>query len=323
MGWMGRVLLVGVFVCGVTIGTGCEAEQTDDRISIESHLFGPGARLGHGITVPEGANRVGPTIPTEQERGGDVVGRISMLQFHGDPDQVMHDLLVDLGRRVPDADVEPDKARRRCRLDESREWIEQCRLLIAGHTPSGVPIQVDVTATPTADTDGIATPGTTGLPQARVLIRRGMIREVGTNLYHPRGFAFSIREQEAARWPIASDADNTVDASIEALPGVENWPVRPGGVPIGIVYSNPRYAVVAVDEGENVQEVATSYITSVPNERLRTTVLARVGQRTTTSYEIDEVEGGAGAHLWAVDRPGTDYLYLRYWPVDPERRSIG
>jgi hypothetical protein len=300
---------------GLTVG-GCSDEAADERIDIEAHLSGPGAGLGRGITVPDGADRIGPTIPTEQDRNG-VTNQISLLQIDGDPDRVMRDLLVELDRRIPDADVEPAKARRRCWLDESREWIRQCRLMVAGHTPTGKALQVDVVVTPTADTDGTATPGTTGLPQARVVVRYGTIREIGTNLNHPRGYNYSIPDQQAARWPIASDTGAVVDASIDVVPGTDDWAVQAGGFPIGVVYSNPRYVVVAVDEGEDVQAVATSYITSVPNDRLSTKVPVRLGEQTTTSYEIDEVDGAPGAHLWAIDRPGTDYLFLRYWPPDP------
>jgi hypothetical protein len=317
MSRMGHLLVTCLVAVGGLAVAGCEDDSAgEERTSIEAYLDGPGARLGSRVMVPEGATRIGPTIPIEQERDGRIVGRISLLQIDGDPDQVIQDLLAELGRRIPDAGVEPDKARRRCWLDDSHEWISQCRLLVAGHTPSGEPLQVDVTVTPTAGTDGEAIPGTTGRPQARVLVRLGTIREIGTNLDHPSGYPFSIRDQEAARWPTASETDGTVDRSIDTVPGADDWPVQPGGFPIGAVLSNPRYAVVAVDEGESVQDVATSYITAVPNTRLTTRELARVGQRTTTSYEIVEADGGPGAHLWAIDRPGTDYLFLRYWPPE-------
>jgi hypothetical protein len=70
-----------------------------------------------------------------------------------------------------------------------------------------------------------------------------------------------------------------------------------------------------VAAASSLHEVAMSYISAVPNVRLTSRVLLTVGERTTTSYEIDEVDGGPSAHVWAVERPGTDYLFLRYWPA--------
>jgi hypothetical protein len=46
--------------------------------------------------------------------------------------------------------------------------------------------------------------------------------------------------------------------------------------------------------------------------------VATVGGRVTTSYNIESVEGGPGPHLWSVERPDTDYLFLRYWPPPDE-----
>lgn len=307
-----RLLLASLVACGGLSIASCEDEPPTERVDIRGHLYEPGARLAPGITVPDGATRIGPTIPIDQDRDG-ITSRISMLQIDGDPDRVIRDLLADLDDRIADLDIDPTKSRRRCWLDESDEWIQQCRMIIAGHTASGQPLQIDFLVTPTADPDGEPLPGTTGLPQARLLIRGGIVRDADTNLYHEPGYPYSIRDQEAARWPITSDADTTVDGSIETVPGA-GWPVRSGGFPIGVVLTEPVYAVVAVDEGENLQAVALSYISAVQNIQVNSKAVARVGQRTTTSYEIDEVDGGPSAHLWAVDRPGTDYLYLRYWP---------
>jgi hypothetical protein len=311
-----RAILTCLVVSGGLSMAACEDESSAAAgpVNIESHLYGPGARLGNGVTVPEGAARVGPTVRIEGDPGG-LDSQISLLQIDGDPDDVMRELLTQLDERIPDADVRPERSRRRCWLDATDQWIRQCRLLVAGHTPRGEPIQVDVTVTPTADVDGRPLPGANGLPQARVLVRTGVIREVGTNLFRPPGYAYSIRDQEAAQWPIAPDADGSVVTPTDSVPGAEDWPIQPGGVPIGVVYSNPRYVVVAVDEGADVHEVAMSYISAVPNVRLTSRRIATVGDRVTTSYEIDEVDDGPSANVWAIDRPGTDYLFLRYWPT--------
>jgi hypothetical protein len=313
MGRTGRLLVVGLVLVGFA-AAGCDEEPAADPIDVGSHLYGPGSRLGHGVTVPEGAVRVGPTV-TIQRDPESFDSDISLLQIDGDPDQVIHDLLTELGRLIPDADVRPDRARRRCWLDETDQWIRQCRLLVAGHTAQGEPMQVDVTVTPTADVDGEPLPGASGLPQARVLVRTGLIREVGTNLFRPPGYPYSIRDQEAAQWPVAADVDGSELTPTGSVPGADEWPTQPGGTPIGVVNSNPRYVVVAVDEEADLHEVAMSYISAVPNVRLTSRVLLTVGERTTTSYEIDEVDGGPSAHVWAVERPGTDYLFLRYWPA--------
>ncbi|HYJ69288.1 MAG TPA: hypothetical protein VEX15_16685 [Nocardioidaceae bacterium] len=314
MGRNPRVLLASLVVGGCLVGTGCEEDgSAEELVSIESHLYGPGARLGRGVTVPDGAARVGPTITITQDPTD--IRQISLLQIDGDPDQVLRDLLTELDRLLPDVDVDVSQARRRCWLDDTDAWIRQCRLLVTGHTADGRPLQVDITATPTADVDGEPLPGASGLPSARILVRTGPIREVGTNLDRPSGYPYSARDQDAAQWPISPDAHTSVPTNVDELPGTEDWPVQPGGSPIGVVYSNPRYIVVAVDEGDSIDEVATSYATSVPNRGLSTQVVATVGDRTTTSYQIDAIDGGPGAHLWAVERPGADYLFLRYWPL--------
>jgi hypothetical protein len=314
MGRTPRVLLASLVVGGCLLGTGCdEGGSADEVVSIEPHLYGPGARLGRGVTVPDGAARVGPTITITQDPTD--VRQISLLQIDGDPDRVLRDLLAELDRLLPDVDVRLSQSRRRCWLDDTDAWIRQCRLVVAGHTADGRPLEVDVVATPTADADGEPLPGASGRPQARVLVRSGTISAIGTNLGRQPGYPYSARDQDKAQWPISPEADTTVPANLDDVPGTDDWPVQPGGSPIGVVFSNPRYIVVAVDEGESVDAVATNYATAVPNQGMSTQVVATVSDRTTTSYQIDAVDGGPGAHLWAVERPGTDYLFLRYWPL--------
>jgi hypothetical protein len=313
MVWIPRVLLASLVVGGCLLGTSCDKAGPTEAVSIEPHLYGPGARLGRGLTVPDGSARIGPTITVTQDPTD--IRQISLLQIDGDPDRALRDLLAELDRLLPDVDVRPSHYRRRCWLDDTDAWIRQCRLLVAGHTADGRPLEVNVTATPTADADGDPLPGASGLPAARVLVRTGMIRDVGTNLVRPPGHPYSARDQDAAQWPIADDGDASVPANLDELPGTDDWPVQPGGYPVGVVFSNPRYIVVAVDEGESVDAVATSYATSVPSEGMSTQEVATVGDRTTKSYQIDAIDGGPGAHLWAVKRPGTDYLFLRYWPL--------
>jgi hypothetical protein len=314
MGRIRRALLASTIVAGCLLGTGCDGgDSHDETISVEPHLYGPGARLGRGVTVPDGAARVGPTITITQDPTD--VRQVSLLQIEGDPDAVIRDLLADLDRLLPDVDVRPSQSRRRCWLDDTGAWIRQCRLLVAGHTADGRPLEVDIVATPTSDADGEPLPGASGLPQARVLVRSGTMSEVGTNLVREPGFPYSARDQDVARWPISPDAGMTVPASLDLVPGTDDWTVPPGGSPMGVVYTVPRYIVVAVDEGESVEAVAESYATSVPNQGFSVQVVATVADRTTASYQIEAVDGGAGAHLWSVDRPGTDYLFLRYWPL--------
>jgi hypothetical protein len=314
MGRIRRAMLASTIVGGCLLGTNCGGDDANDEtISVEPHLYGPGARLGRGVTVPDGAARIGPTITITQDATD--VRQVSVLQIDGDPDEVMRDLLADLDRLLPDVDVRPSQSRRRCWLDETDAWIRQCRLLVAGHTADGHALEVDIVATPTSDPDGEQLPGASGLPQARVLVRSGAISEVGTNLVREPGFPYAARDQDVARWPISPDAGTTVPANLDMVPGTDDWPVEPGGSPIGVVYTNPRYIVVAVDEGESVEAVAERYAASVPNQGSNVQVVATVGERTTTSYQIEAAEGGAGAHLWSVERPGTDYLFLRYWPL--------
>lgn len=314
MGRIGRALLASMFVGGCLLGAGCDGDgSADETISVEPHLYGPGARLGRGVTVPHGAARLGPTITITQDPTD--VRQVSLLQIDGDADEVMRDLLSDLGRLMPDVDVRPSQSRRGCWLDDTDTWIRQCRLSVAGHTADGRPLEVDVIVTPTADADGERLPGASGLPQARVLVHTGMIREFGTNLVRQPGYPYSARDQDLAKWPISPDAGMTVPAHPDLVPGTDDWPAEPGGSPIGVVYTVPRYIVVAVDEGESLEEVAMSYAASVPNQGVSVQPVATVADRTTTSYQIEAPEGGAGAHLWSVERPGTDYLFLRYWPL--------
>jgi hypothetical protein len=314
MGRVPRALVASIVACGCLLGTGCDEDgSTDETVSIEPHLYGPGARLGRGVTVPDGAARVGPTVTITQDPTD--VRQLSLLQIDGDPDRVLRDLLAELDRLLPDVDVRPSQSRRGCWLDDTDTWIRQCRLLVAGHSVDGRPLEVDIVATPTADTDGEPLPGTSGLPQARVLVRTGTIRDVGTSLGRKPGFPYSARDQDAAQWPIADGPGLAIPASLDSVPGTDDWPVQPGGSPVGVVLTSPRYIVVAVDDQARIDAVATRYATAVPNEGLSTQEVATVGDRTTTSYQIDAVDGGPGAHLWAVDRPGTDYLFLRYWPL--------
>jgi hypothetical protein len=313
MGRIRRALLASTIVGGCLLGTGCNGDDANETISVEPHLYGPGARLGRGVTVPDGAARVGPTITITQDPND--VRQVSLLQIDGDPDEVMRDLLADLDRLVSDVDVRPSQSRRRCWLDDTDTWIRQCRLLVAGHTADGDALEVDIVATPTSDADGEPLAGASGLPQARVLVRSGTISEVGTNLYRDPSFAYSARDQDLAKWPISPDAGLTVPANLDVVPGTDDWSVQPGGYPIGVVYTIPRFIIVAVDEGESVDAVADSYAASVPNLGSNEQPVATVAERTTTSYQIDAPPGGAGAHLWSVERPGTDYLFLRYWPL--------
>jgi len=308
-----RLCLAGVLAWGSLSVSACSDGEAPPGILIDEHLYGPGARLGHGVKVPDGAARVGPTITFVQE-DGESIRQISLLQIDGDPDATMRAMLEDLARLMPDTDVDVSQARRRCWLDESLEWIRQCRLLVGGHTAGGEPLQVDVTVTPTADTDGEPLPGTTGLPQARVLVHTDNVRGSGTNLFRPPDYPYTAADQDAARWPIAVEPGDETVEEVATLPGATDWQVQPGGTPIGTVFSDPRYYVVAVDEGDNLAAVATRYASGVPGEGLNVMLVATVGGRTTMSYEIDDVDGGPGAHLLSVERPGTDYLFLRYWP---------
>ena len=307
-----RLVLAAVLACGGMSVSACDDDDRPAPIEIDEHLYGPGAGLGHGVEVPDGAARIGPTITILQDRGR-AVRQISLLQIDGDPDQTIRAMLADLARMLPDAEIDPSLSRRRCWLDDSLEWISECRILVGGHTARDRPLQVDVTVTPTADADGQPLPGTTGLPEARVLVRTDVVRG-GTSLEPPADFPYAAADQDAARWPIADEAAGSIEAA-DTLPGADGWPVESGGAPIGAVVSDARYYVVAVDEGQDLQEVAHSYATAVDNEGLSALPVATVGRRTTTSYEIDSVDGGPGAHLWAIDRPGTDYLFLRYWPT--------
>jgi hypothetical protein len=308
-----RLILAVVLAWGGLSVSACSDDGQPSRIELDEHLYGPGAGLGHGVEVPDGAVRIGPTITILQDRRR-AVRQISLLQIDGDPDRTIRALLADLARLLPDADIDPSQSRRRCWLDDNLEWISECRILVGGHTARGRPLQVDVTVTPTADADGEPLPGTTGLPEVRVLVRTDVVRGIGTNLSQPPGFPFRATDQDAARWPVSADAAGSIEA-VDTLPGADEWPVQPGGLPIGAVLSGTRYYVVAVEPGEDLQDVAQRYANAVHNEGLSTEPVATVGRRTTMSYEIDSVDGGPGAHLWAVDRPGIDYLFLRYWPT--------
>jgi hypothetical protein len=308
-----RLILAAALAWGGLSVSACNDDDQPARVELDDHLYGPGAGLGHGVQVPEGAARIGPSITILQDHGR-AVRQISLLQIDGDPDHTIRAMLADLAGMLPDAEIDPSQSRRRCWLDDSLEWIRECRILVGGHTAGGRPLQVDVTVTPTADADGQPLPGTSGLPEARVLVRTDVVRGIGTNLVPAAGFPYAASDQDAARWPIA-EAAGSVEA-VDTLPGADGWPVRSGGAPIGAVVSDTRYYVVAVDEDQDLQEVAHSYATAVDNEGLSALPVATVGRRTTTSYEIDSVDGGPGAHLWAIDRPGTDYLFLRYWPAD-------
>jgi hypothetical protein len=308
-----RLILAAALACGGLTVSACDDEDQPAPIELDEHLYGPGAGLGHGVEVPDGAARIGPTITILQDHDR-AVRQISLLQIDGDPDQTIRAMLADLARMLPDAEIDPSQSRRRCWLDDSLEWIRECRLLVGGHTAGGQPLQVDVTVTPTADADGRPLPGTTGLPEARVLVRTDVVRGIGTNLAQPPGFPYGASDQDAARWPIAAETAGSVGAA-DRLPGADGWPIRSGGVPIGAVISGTRYYVVAVEEDQDLHDVAYSYAAAVDNEGISARPVAEVGRRTTTSYEIDSVDGGPGAHLWAIDRPGTDYLFLRYWPT--------
>lgn len=318
MGTTGRSIR-SLILAGAIASSGLTIAACDDDpqpVSIDSHLYGPGARLGHGVKVPEGAVRIGPTITILQAKDQSV-RQLSMLQIDDDPDQTIQRMLEDLDRLLPDADVDTSKARTRCWLDDSNEWIRQCRLVVGGHTARGVPVMVDITVTPTARPDGEPMPGTTGRPEARILVHTDMLGEPGTNLQRPKHFLYAADDQETARWPIAADGDHTVEPP-DTLPGTDDWSVANGGTLIGAVLSDPRYYMIAVDKDENLQKVATAYASSVPNESIQSKTAATVSGRTTTSYDITAVEGGPGPHLWSVERPDTDYLFLRYWPPPDE-----
>ncbi|HEU0285431.1 MAG TPA: hypothetical protein VFR22_00215 [Nocardioidaceae bacterium] len=321
MGTTGRsirsLILAGVIASGGLTLAACDDDP--QPVSIEDHLYGPGARLGHGVKVPEGAVRVGPTITIIEDRDKSV-RQISMLQIDGDPDATIKTMLEDLDRLLPDADVDTSQARSRCWLDDTDKWIQQCRLVVGGHNPRGDPVMVDITVTPTARPDGQPMPGTTGRPEARVLVHTDMLGQPGTNLQRPPDFLYAADDQASARWPIAADGDHTVERP-DTLPGTDDWSVAPGGTLIGSVLSDPRYYMVAVDKDENLEAVATSYASSVPTEGFMGETVATVGGRVTTSYNIESVEGGPGPHLWSVERPDTDYLFLRYWPPPDQLRG--
>jgi hypothetical protein len=319
MGTRGRsirwLILAGVIASGGLTVAACDDDP--QPVAISDHVFGSGARLGHGVKVPDGAVRIGPTI-TLTEDGDLATRKISLLQIDGDPDETIQAMLEDLDRLLPDAGVDPSQARRRCWLDESHEWIQECRLFVAGTTTRGVPIQVDVVITPTAGPDGEPMPGTTGRPEARVLVHTNMLRGKGTNLFRLPNFPDSVEQQYAARWPVAGDGNQVVGA-VDDLPGTTDWGVAAGGTPIGAVLSDPRYYIVAVDKDANLQAVAARYVDSVPNDGFSSEDVATVGDRTTTSYEIVPVTDGPGPHLWSVERPDSDYLFLRYWPSPSQR----
>src|SRR5262245_7420834 len=133
MGYRGRpirrVILAAVLAWGGLSVSACSDDDEPSRIALEEHLYGPGAGLGHGVTVTDGADRIGPTITILQDEGL-AVRQISMLQIDGDPDQTIRVMLADLARLLPDVDIDPSQTRRRCWLDDSLEWISECRILV-------------------------------------------------------------------------------------------------------------------------------------------------------------------------------------------------
>jgi len=80
MGTRGRsirwLILAGVIASGGLTIAACDDDP--QPVAISDHVFGSGARLGHGVKVPDGAVRIGPTI-TLTEDGDLATRKISLL----------------------------------------------------------------------------------------------------------------------------------------------------------------------------------------------------------------------------------------------------